>query len=162
MSRDRHTLWTAVWPALSTGAAGVALSASVSPGLLTPSCVEVAGSFLTAAWVHRGQQEAKARNHCQRSSTAFIESPNISMPPKGPGLIWGLCSRSPKTCTMATSTSNRRSVSAPSSRCGFHWDIKTQNDPKSPHPNWNLLSPTLDNAILERGKPHEPPRPCLR
>ena len=64
MNWDRHTLWTAGWPALSAGAAGVVLSAIVSPGLLIPSCVAVsavAGSFLTAAWVHRGQQEAKAR-----------------------------------------------------------------------------------------------------
>lgn len=64
MNWDRHTLWNAGWPALSAGAVGVVLSAIVSPGLLIPSCVAVsavAGSVLTAAWVHRGQQEAKAR-----------------------------------------------------------------------------------------------------
>ena len=64
MNWDRHTLWNAGWPALSAGAAGVVLSAIVSPGLLIPACVAVsamAGSLLTAAWVHRGQQEAKAR-----------------------------------------------------------------------------------------------------
>lgn len=64
MNWDRHTLWNAGWPALSVGAVGVALSAIVPPGLLIPSCVAVsavAGNFLTAAWVHRGQQEAKAR-----------------------------------------------------------------------------------------------------
>ena len=72
MNWDRHTLWSAGWPALSAGAAGVVLSAIVSPGLLIPSCVAVsavAGSFLTAAWVHRGQQEAKARlRHPELSS----------------------------------------------------------------------------------------------
>lgn len=64
MNWDRHTLWNAGWPALSAGAAGVVLSAIVSPGLLIPTCVAVsavAGSVLTAAWVYRGQQEAKAR-----------------------------------------------------------------------------------------------------
>ncbi len=73
MNWDRHTLWTAGWPALSAGAVGVVLSAVVSPGLLIPSCVAVsavAGSFLTAAWVHRGQQEAKARlRHPELSGT---------------------------------------------------------------------------------------------
>ncbi len=73
MNWDRHTLWTAGWPALSAGAVGVVLSAVVSPGLLIPSCVAVsavAGSFLTAVWVHRGQQEAKARlRHPELSGT---------------------------------------------------------------------------------------------
>ena len=73
MNWDRHTLWNAGWPALSAGAAGVVLSAIVSPGLLIPACVAVsamAGSVLTAAWVHRGQQEAKARlRHPELSST---------------------------------------------------------------------------------------------
>lgn len=64
MNWDRHILWNAGWPALSAGAVGVVLSAMVSPNLLIPSCVAVsamAGSVLTAAWVQRGQQEAKAR-----------------------------------------------------------------------------------------------------
>lgn len=73
MNWDRHSLWSAGWPALSAGAVGVVLSAIVSPGLLIPSCVAVsavAGSFLTAAWVHRGQQEAKARlRHPELSGT---------------------------------------------------------------------------------------------
>lgn len=73
MNWDRHTLWNAGWPALSAGAAGVVLSAIVSPGLLIPACVAVsamAGSVLTAAWVHRGQQEAKARlRHPELSGT---------------------------------------------------------------------------------------------
>ena len=73
MNWDRHTLWNAGWPALSAGALGVVLSAIVSPGLLIPMCVAVsavAGSFLTAAWVHRGQQEAKARlRHPELSGT---------------------------------------------------------------------------------------------
>lgn len=64
MNWDRHTLWNAAWPALSVGVAGAGISAIVSPGAIVPSCVAlsaVAGSVLTAAWVHRGQQEAKAR-----------------------------------------------------------------------------------------------------
>lgn len=73
MNWDRHTLWNAGWPALSAGGAGVVLSAIVSPGALIPSCVAVsavAGSLLTAAWVHRGQQEAKARlRHPELSGT---------------------------------------------------------------------------------------------
>ena len=73
MNLDRHTLWNAGWPALSAGAFGVVLSAIVSPGMLIPSCVAmsaVAGSLLTAAWVHRGQQEAKARlRHPELSGT---------------------------------------------------------------------------------------------
>lgn len=73
MNWDRHILWNAGWPALSAGAVGVVLSAIVSPGLLIPSCVAVsavAGSFLTAALVHRGQQEAKARlRHPELSSS---------------------------------------------------------------------------------------------
>ena len=52
---------------------GVVLSAIISPGMLIPSCVAVsamAGSLLTAAWVHRGQQEAKARlRHPELSGT---------------------------------------------------------------------------------------------
>lgn len=72
MNWDRHTLWNAAWPALSTGAAGVVLSLLVSPGLTVSLCVAasaVAGSLLTAAWVHRGQQEAKARlRHPELSS----------------------------------------------------------------------------------------------
>ena len=73
MNWDRHSLWNAGWPALSAGAAGVVLSAIVSPGLLIPACVAVsamAGSVLTAAWVHRGQQQAKARlRHPELSGT---------------------------------------------------------------------------------------------
>lgn len=73
MNVDRHTLWNAGWPALSAGAVGVVLSAVISPGLMIPSCVAVsamAGSLLTAAWVHRGQKEAKARlRHPELSGT---------------------------------------------------------------------------------------------
>lgn len=73
MNWDRHTLWNAGWPALSAGAVGVVLSAIVSPNLLIPGCVAVsamAGSILTAAWVQRGQKEAKARlRHPEISGT---------------------------------------------------------------------------------------------
>ncbi len=64
MKWDRHTLWNAAWPALSTGALGVGISACVSTGLTVPLCVAasaVSGSLLTAIWVHRGQKEATAR-----------------------------------------------------------------------------------------------------
>ncbi|MFM9961352.1 MAG: sensor histidine kinase [Planctomycetaceae bacterium] len=64
MNWDRHTLWNSGWPALSAGAGGVVLSLCIAPGLLMPLCVAasaVASSLLTAVWVHRGQQEAKAR-----------------------------------------------------------------------------------------------------
>jgi two-component system phosphate regulon sensor histidine kinase PhoR len=73
MNWDRHTLWNAAWPALSAGAGGVLLSLCVAPGVMMPLCVAVsavAGSLLTAVWVHRGQQEAKARlRHPELSST---------------------------------------------------------------------------------------------
>ena len=64
MKWNRRTHWNAAWPALSAGAAGVALSACVSSGLTVPLCVAasaVSGSLLTAVWVHRGQLEATAR-----------------------------------------------------------------------------------------------------
>ena len=73
MNWDRHTLWNSGWPALSAGAGGVVLSLCIAPGVLMPLCVAVsavAGGLLTAVWVHRGQQEAKARlRHPELSGT---------------------------------------------------------------------------------------------
>ena len=64
MKWDLQTLWNAGWPALSTLAAGMALSACVPLGLTIPMCVAasaVIGSLLTAVWEHREQQKAAAR-----------------------------------------------------------------------------------------------------
>ena len=73
MNWDRHTLWNSGWPALSAGAGGVLLSLCVAPGVMVALCVAVsavAGGLLTAVWVHRGQQEAKARlRHPELSGT---------------------------------------------------------------------------------------------
>lgn len=85
MKWDRNTLWSAAWPALSTGAVGVGLSACVSSSLTIPLCVAasaVSGSLLTAAWVHRSQKEATAR----------LRQPNLSVN-RAPSGIFGQVTR---------------------------------------------------------------------